>query len=389
MSSGAKVSTAWKREVTPGVTPAGNWNVLTRVSYGLVPTYNTEENNEIGADRMAQGTTQTTVDVGGDVETKLRYGALDEFMASCFGKDWAGNVLTMGNDRITFSLGSYASDIGVAAVARGAQVATMNFEVPSDNEITVTTTFAATSWQDKADDTSFIVSPQPEAKQRRYGFKDVSGLKINGEQLGEDNACVDSFNLQFDNGVQTQRCIGNGNPFPGNIIPTIFTPSGSITISWSKKAYEFWKAQQTGSTLSFEFTLNNADGGYTFQIPEMEVSGDWPDGGATDIIQVELTYTGRRVPPTITRTPAPIAVTGVTVAPTTASIQVGKTRDLEALVAPVGASQQVTWTTSDPAKATVSPTGLVTAVAIGTATITATSKADPTKNGTATITITA
>jgi uncharacterized protein YjdB len=121
----------------------------------------------------------------------------------------------------------------------------------------------------------------------------------------------------------------------------------------------------------------------------MEISGDWPDGGATDIIQVELTYTGRRVPPTITRTPAPIAVTGVTVAPTTASVQVGKTRDLEALVAPVGASQQVTWTTSDAAKATVSQTGLVTAVAIGTATITATSKADPTKNGTSTITITA
>ena len=67
MSSGAKVSTAWKREVTPGITPPGDWNVLTRVSFGLVPTYNTEENNEIGADRMAQGTAQTTVDVGGDI----------------------------------------------------------------------------------------------------------------------------------------------------------------------------------------------------------------------------------------------------------------------------------------------------------------------------------
>jgi len=389
MSSGAKVSTAWKREVTPGITPPGDWNVLTRVSFGLVPTYNTEENNEIGADRMAQGTAQTTVDVGGDIETKLRYGALDEFMASCFGKDWAGNVLTMGNDRISFSIGSYASDVGIAAIARGAQVATMNFEVPNDNEITVTTTFSAIDWSDKADNTSFILNPIAEAHQRRYGFKDVTGLKINGVQLGEDNACVDSFNLQFDNAVQTQRCIGNGNPFPGNIIPTTFTPSGSITMSWSKTAYEYWKAQQTGDALSFEFTLNNADGGYTFFLPEMEVSGDWPDGGATDIIQVELSYTGRRIPPTITRIPGPVAITAVAVTPDTLSLEVDETADLEAAVTPVGASQLVIWASSAPAIASVSATGLVTALAVGTASITATSAADGTKTDTCAVTVSA
>ncbi|WP_176509907.1 phage tail tube protein [Pseudomonas urethralis] len=389
MSSGAKRSTAWIRELTPGITPPGNWNVLTRVSFGLVPTYNTEENNEIGEDRMAQGTAQTTVDVGGDIETKFRYGALDEFLASCFGKDWDNNVLTMGNDRISFSIAAYDADVGIAGIARGAQVDSINIEVPNDNEISVTTTFMATSWDDKADNSSFIVSPAPEANQRRYGFKDVTGLKINGVQLGEDNACVDSFNLQFANNAQTQRCIGNGNPFPGNIIPTTFTPSGSITMSWSKTAYQYWKAQQTSGALSFEFTLNNADGGYTFFIPEMEVSGDWPDGGATDIIQVELAYTARRVPPTITRLPAPIAIAAVTVTPATLSLEVDETADLEAAVTPVGASQLVTWTSSAPAIASVSATGLVTGLAVGTATITATSAADGTKTDTCAVTVTA
>lgn len=388
MSSGAKRSTAWIREVTPGITPPGNWNVLTRVSFGLVPTYNTEENNEIGEDRMSQGTAQTTVDVGGDIETKFRYGALDEFLASCFGKDWVGNQLTMGNDRISFSIGAYDADVGIAAIARGAQVATLNIEVPNDNEISVTTTFAAIAWDDKADNTSFIVSPVAEANQRRYGFKDVTGLKINGVQLGEDNACVDSFNLQFDNNVQTQRCIGNGNPFPGNIIPTTFTPSGSITMSWSKTAYQYWKAQQTGGALSFEFTLNNADGGYLFSLPEMEVSGDWPDGGATDIVQVELSYTARRVPPTITRLPAPIVIAAVAVTPATLDLEVNETGDLESAVTPVGASQLVTWTSSDPLIASVSATGLVTGIAAGSATITATSVADGTKTDTCTVTVT-
>ncbi len=261
----------------------------------MTPTYNSEANNEIGADRMAQGTAMTTVDVGGDIESKWRYGALDEFMASCFGKNWVANVLTMGNDRISFSLATYAADIGVAGIARGAQVATMAFDFPGDNEITVTTTFAATSWSDGADDTSFIVNAQPEPAQRRYSFKDISGLKLNDQQVGEGNACVDSFNLQFDNAVQTQRCIGNGNPFPGNIIPTTFTPSGSITISWSKMAYQLWKAQQTGDAISLEFTVSNADGGYRISLPEMEVNGSWPDAGAEEIVQVELNYTARRI----------------------------------------------------------------------------------------------
>lgn len=389
MSSGAKVQLAWIKEVTPGVTPAGDWNVLTRISNGLMPTFNSEENNEIGFTRMSQGTAQTTVDVGGDIETKWRFGALDDFMASCFGKDWAANVLTMGDDRITFSIASYATDIGVSAIARGVQVANMNFDFPGDNEVTVTMTMAARSWDDKGDNTSFIVNAQPEASQRRFSFKDISGLKINGVQVGEDNACVDSFNLQFDNNVQTQRCIGNGNPYPGNIIATTFTPSGAITISWSKMAYELWKAQKTNDAISLEFTIGNADGGYNILIPEMEVTADWPDGGSTEIIQVELNYTARRVPPVITRLPAPIVVAAVEVTPATLSLEVGDTSDLEVVVTPAGASQQVAWTSSDPAIATVSETGLVTALAAGTATITATSAADGTKTDTCAVTVTA
>ena len=159
-------------------------------------------------------------------------------------------------------------------------------------------------------------------------------------------------------------------------------------MSWSKAAYTYWKSQQTGDALSFEFTLNNGDGGYTFFLPEMEVSGDWPDGGSTDIIQVELSYTGRRVPPTITRLAAPITIAAVTVTPATASIAEDETVDLEAVVTPVGASQLVNWTTSAPTIASVSATGLVTGIAAGTATITATSIADGTKTDTAEITVT-
>ncbi|EPC5061940.1 Ig-like domain-containing protein [Klebsiella oxytoca] len=85
----------------------------------------------------------------------------------------------------------------------------------------------------------------------------------------------------------------------------------------------------------------------------------------------------------------PIAVTGVTVAPTTASLVEGSTQQLNATIAPANATNQaVTWTTSDEDVATVNANGLVTAVGAGTATITATT-GDGSKTATSAITVTA
>ena len=68
-----------------------------------------------------------------------------------------------------------------------------------------------------------------------------------------------------------------------------------------------------------------------------------------------------------------IAVTGVTVLPTTASIAVGATQQLTPTVAPANASiKSVTYASSNTNKATVSASGLITGVALGTATITVT-----------------
>lgn len=63
--------------------------------------------------------------------------------------------------------------------------------------------------------------------------------------------------------------------------------------------------------------------------------------------------------------------TGITVSPTSASLNIGKTQQLTATVTPTNTSDKaVTWTSSNTGIATVSNTGLVTAKAAGTATIT-------------------
>ncbi|MFK7694329.1 Ig-like domain-containing protein [Paenibacillus sp. HJGM_3] len=71
--------------------------------------------------------------------------------------------------------------------------------------------------------------------------------------------------------------------------------------------------------------------------------------------------------------PAPILVTGVTVAPSSVRMRVGESASLTATVEPFDAdNKQVTWSTSNAAAATVNVYGTVTAVGPGTAVITAT-----------------
>src|SRR5436190_178758 len=102
---------------------------------------------------------------------------------------------------------------------------------------------------------------------------------------------------------------------------------------------------------------------------------------------VTATSEGKSSSATITVASVPVA--SVTVSPTSASIAVGATQQLSAVTKDsAGASlagRVVTWASSNPAVATVNSSALVTGVAAGSATITATSEG---KSGTSVITVT-
>lgn len=85
----------------------------------------------------------------------------------------------------------------------------------------------------------------------------------------------------------------------------------------------------------------------------------------------------------------PVPVASVTVAPTTASIAVGATRQLTPTVLPANATNKaVTYTSATPATATVSASGLVTGVAAGTVNITV-KTTDGNKTAVCAVTVTA
>ncbi|MEO9892434.1 Ig-like domain-containing protein [Aurantibacter sp.] len=91
----------------------------------------------------------------------------------------------------------------------------------------------------------------------------------------------------------------------------------------------------------------------------------------------------------VTITAKPIAVTGISVDPTTTSIEVDKTTTIQAIVVPTNASNKsVTWTSSDTSIASVNNNGLVRGLTAGNVTITATAN-DGNFSATTQVTITA
>lgn len=83
----------------------------------------------------------------------------------------------------------------------------------------------------------------------------------------------------------------------------------------------------------------------------------------------------------------PVSVTGISISDSSATISIGETKQLSASVVPAYASNKnISWSSSNTSVATVDNTGLVTGVAEGNATITATSS-DGNKAATCTVTV--
>ncbi|HVH67112.1 MAG TPA: Ig-like domain-containing protein, partial [Gemmatimonadales bacterium] len=109
---------------------------------------------------------------------------------------------------------------------------------------------------------------------------------------------------------------------------------------------------------------------------------------ATGTATITVTSEGKSATATVTVANVPVA--SVSVSPASVSLQVGATGQLSAVTKDsTGATltgRLVTWASSNTSVATVSPSGVVTAKAAGTATITATSEG---KSGTTAITVAA
>lgn len=304
MSSGAKVVSHIIAEVTPGVTPAGAWDTLRLTGNALTPTVNTAVSDEVTDSRISQGSVATSTDIGGDLTAELSYGSFDKLLEAAFYGNWTSNVLTVGDVRHTFSIAKGFMDVGVYSVFKGAHVSTFALDIPSDGKITATFNMACLDYADS--EAPIAVTPGAPTTTPFLSNSNVGSILVDGESL-EGVACVSAMTINLDNSLQAQRCIGTTKLGPGAQIATEAAITGTITLAWSKRAWEIWKNTFTRLPVAIEFPITDSLGNkYEFDFPAVEVDGELPSGGKRDLIEVTLNYTVAKLAPTITRTPAPV-----------------------------------------------------------------------------------
>ena len=299
MSSGAKVVSHIIAEVTPGVTPAGTWDTLRLTGNALTPTVNTEVSDEITDTRLSQGSVATSIDIGGDLTAEFSFGSFDQLLEAAFYGVWTADVLRVGDTRHTFSIAKGYNDVGVYGVFKGAHVSTFALDIPSEGKVTATFNMACLDYTDG--DTPIVVSPNAPTTTPFLSNNNVGTILVNGQSL-EGVACVSAMNVNLDNSLQTQRCLGSDRLGPGAHIATEAAVTGSITLAWSKRAWEIWKNTFTRTPIAVVFPITDSLGNkYTFNFPAVEVDGELPNGGKRDLIEVTLNYTVAKLSPTITR----------------------------------------------------------------------------------------
>ena len=299
MSSGAKVVSHIIAEVTPGVTPTGTWDTLRLTGNALTPTVNTEVSDEITDTRLSQGSVATSIDIGGDLTAEFSFGSFDQLLEAAFYGVWTADVLRVGDTRNTFSIAKGYNDVGVYGLFKGAHVSTFALDIPSEGKVTATFNMACLDYTDG--EVPIVVSPNAPTTTPFLSNNNVGTILVNGQSL-EGVACVSAMTINLDNSLQAQRCIGNTKLGPGAQIATEAAITGTITLAWSKRAWEIWKKTFTRLPISVVFPITDALGNkYTFNFPAVEVDGELPNGGKRDLIEVTLNYTVAKLSPTITR----------------------------------------------------------------------------------------
>lgn len=151
-------------------------------------------------------------------------------------------------------------------------------------------------------------------------------------------------------------------------------PVSSVTISHSELSLT------EGDTFTLTASVNPADADnqtITWTSSNPAVATVDSKGGVTAIAPGSATVTataeGKSASCKVTVTRRPIPVSSVTISRSELSLTAGDTFTLTANVLPANADNKtITWSSSNPAVATVAPNGFVTAISAGTATISAT-----------------
>lgn len=192
-------------------------------------------------------------------------------------------------------------------------------------------------------------------------------------------------------GLSVTKTVWTRNATPStitvNMTPATNTFIEGIPVQFSYKFSHEFAIEALGLDIHPIWNVENVDG-------EAEISEDGLltpiKEGTVNVILSNNINTNKHTKRITIKAPTPVSK--LTMSPANVTLKMEgetvPTKALKATVSPIGATNKnITWTSSDESVATVSETGLVTAVGEGTAVITAASESNPDVTATSTITV--
>lgn len=262
----------------------------------------------------------------------------------------------------------------------GTQTLTVNGELPEGAKVT---------WASKDEEVA-SVSESGEVTAQKAGETTVTASISQAEQAEAGETEAEPMKV-----LECKVTVGNYSLAPAAMELDLDEPTATLTLT-AKEEVDFEGVTITAAGSDPEVAsveeakeAEAAEDGEEETLPSKKFTVTAKKAGET-AITVSITGEGEGAATethTCTVTVKEKAAASVTISPKTATVKVGKTVTLSAAVAPENASNKdVTWATSDAGKATVA-NGVVTGVAAGEVTITATSVSDETIKDTCTITV--
>lgn len=212
------------------------------------------------------------------------------------------------------------------------------------------------------------VTVQPDQKIRIKGIAPgTTTITVTGSRSGYQSASI-SFQITVTAPLPTTYSLTIAVAGEGSTIPeaglhrypenTVVNLNAQPAENWQ---FDRWVLQYEQNSQKASIRLKKLDNGLIYHDSEIDIT-------ITDNI-IATAYFVEDTPP------VNVSVTGVTLNQSTLNLQVGETAQLEAIITPPDATNKaVSWASSNISVATVSNTGLVTAMEAGSATITVTTE---------------
>lgn len=279
-AQGSLSSLSYIKEVTFGVTPAGNFKELPFTSHSLNASKTRVSGTDITGDRMLSVDRHGNKRTGGDIVIDLRDADLDELLELAMFNTWdtspvAGpDILKTGTTLQSVSIEDAARDINQFRVFSGQAVSSMGVSIAPDQMVTATFSFLGKD---------VVVSGTGKTVDAHTGaqpFDAYSGdISIGDVASATANGTVSSINFTVDNGLNPLFVIGE------NTTPQLeygdATVTGTAAFYFESDAIMNRFLNEVESELIVSVNDPTGLNEYTFGFPRIKInSADVPVAGS-------------------------------------------------------------------------------------------------------------